>query len=94
MQLSSALLSAAALFAQVASGFHLSLDHDRDNLATYRDPSIGFYEPPQGRLMHFDLDDEGNLVVSGYPFDFAFFNRGDGSWRLEAAHPDVRFSSS
>lgn len=85
MQLPSALLPAAALLAQVASGFYLSVVEDRESeFASYRDDRIGFYDPAGSRPATFKLNEAAELL-SGDNLDIAFLDRGDGLWRLESA---------
>jgi hypothetical protein len=71
MQLSS-VLSAAALLAQVASGFYLSGGDDKSNFASYQDQRIGFYKPTADLPASFKVNDAEELV-SGDNMNIAFF---------------------
>jgi hypothetical protein len=84
MQLSSVLLSATALLARAVSGFNLvSFARDpRGTRATLEHDRIGFYDNSHvsDNWVPFGLDPDRQLVSK---YTIAFFDRGDGSWRLE-----------
>ncbi|KAK3298478.1 uncharacterized protein B0H64DRAFT_471756 [Chaetomium fimeti] len=70
MQLSSALLSATALLAQVASGFYLSSPDDPTPQPGYAEvigDDVGFRKG-NGTLASIQLDEEGDIEKSGFMF--------------------------